>query len=167
MPSSSFSVDAAVASARTGVAPVPSRFDSSHSNASGSISGRYPNVGPQILNEAGIPLLDAVGPRVMQLHDGDLLRLDDEGLWRGDTRIAAGHLLDAEAIQALMHEARAGLAVQIEAFATNTMEYIRKERELLLDGIGIPAIRTRIHGRHTLVVRATDGAVPRSNSRLN
>ena len=121
-------------------------------NASASISGRYPNVGPQILNEAGVPLLDAVGPAVLQLHDGDSLRLDGEELWRGDTRISSGQLLDAESIQAQMHEARAGLAVQIEAFATNTMEYIRKERELLLDGIGIPPIRTRIHGRHTLVV---------------
>jgi uncharacterized membrane-anchored protein len=121
-------------------------------NASASISGRYPNVGPQILNEAGVPLLDAVGPAVMELHDGDPLRLDGEGLWRGDMRISSGQLLDAEAIQAQMHDARAGLAVQIEAFATNTMEFIRKERELLLDGIGIPPIRTRIEGRHTLVV---------------
>jgi len=121
-------------------------------NASASISGRYPNVGPLILNEAGVPLLDAAGPTVMELHDGDPLRLDGEGLWRGDARISSGHLLDAEAIQAQMHEARAGLAVQIEAFATNTMEFIRKERALLLDGIGIPPIRTRIEGRHTLVV---------------
>ena len=121
-------------------------------NAATSISGRYPNVGPQILNEAGVPLLDAAGPEVMHLHDGDQLRLDDEGLWRDDTRVSSGHLLDAQEIQAQMHEARAGLAVQIEAFATNTMEFIRKERELLLDGIGIPPIRTRIEGRHTLVV---------------
>ena len=110
-------------------------------NAATSISGRYPNVGPQILNEAGVPLLDAAGPEVMHLHDGDPLRLDGEGLWREDTRISSGHLLDAQEIQAQMHEARAGLAVQIEAFATNTMEFIRKERELLLDGIGIPPIR--------------------------
>src|SRR3954452_19880164 len=34
-------------------------------NASASISGRYPNLGPQILVEAGIPVLDAAGPEVM------------------------------------------------------------------------------------------------------
>ena len=51
-----------------------------------------------------------------------------------------------------MHEARAGLAVQIEAFATNTMEYIRKERDLLLDGIGVPPITTELDGRHCLIV---------------
>ena len=121
-------------------------------NAAASISGRYPNVGPQILNEAGIPILDAAGPVVMDLHDGDLLRLDGADLWHGSTKVATAHVLDADAIQVQMHEARAGLAVQIEAFATNTMEFIRKERELLLDGIGIPPIRTKIEGRHTLVV---------------
>ena len=121
-------------------------------NASASISGRYPNVGPQILNEAGIPILDAAGPVVMDVHDGDLLRLDGADLWHGSAKVATAQVLDADAIQAQMHDARAGLAVQIEAFATNTMEFIRKERELLLDGIGIPPIRTKIEGRHTLVV---------------
>jgi len=51
-----------------------------------------------------------------------------------------------------MAEARAGLAVQLEAFAANTMEFLRRERELLLDGVGVPDISTRIEGRHALVV---------------
>jgi uncharacterized membrane-anchored protein len=51
-----------------------------------------------------------------------------------------------------MAEARAGLAVQLEAFAANTMEYLRRERDLLLDGVGVPDIATRLEGRHVLVV---------------
>jgi uncharacterized membrane-anchored protein len=121
-------------------------------NADPSISGRYPNLGPQILVEAGIPVLDAAGPQVMALHDGQPVRLRGAELWSGDTKVATGTVLDADLVQAEMHEARAGLAVQIEAFATNTMEYIRKERDLLLDGIGTPPIHTRIEGRHCLVV---------------
>src|SRR5690242_14676762 len=121
-------------------------------NAAASISGRYPNLGPQILVEAGIPLLDAAGHDVMDLEDGDALRLDGDELWAGERKVATGRLLDAEAVAADMHEARAGLAVQIEAFATNTMEFIRKERDLLLDGIGIPPITTEIDGRHCLIV---------------
>ena len=35
-------------------------------NASRSISGRYPNVGPLLLCAAGIPLLDDVGEGVME-----------------------------------------------------------------------------------------------------
>ncbi len=121
-------------------------------NAAASISGRYPNLGPQILVEAGIPLLDTAGHDVMDLEDGASLRLDGDDLWEGERRVATGRLLDAEAVAADMHEARAGLAVQIEAFATNTMEFIRKERDLLLDGIGIPPITTEIDGRHCLIV---------------
>src|SRR5690554_6277367 len=34
-------------------------------NASRSISGRYPNQGPELILEAGIPIIDAVGPEVM------------------------------------------------------------------------------------------------------
>jgi uncharacterized membrane-anchored protein len=121
-------------------------------NASASISGRYPNVGPQILVAAGIPLLDAAGPEVMKLKDGQPLRVEGVTVWSGDERIAEGQVLDAEQVESQMHDARAGLAVQIESFATNTMEFIRKERELLLDGIGVPPIRTQIDGRHCLIV---------------
>lgn len=121
-------------------------------NASRSISGRYPNLGPEILVAAGVPVLDAAGPGVMELEDGSSLRLEGDILWSGETQVATGRLLDDEIVQQQMHEARAGLAVQIEAFATNTMEFIRKERELLLDGVGVPPIRTQLDGRHTLIV---------------
>jgi uncharacterized membrane-anchored protein len=42
--------------------------------------------------------------------------------------------------------------VQLEAFASNTMEYLRRERDLLLDGIGVPDLKTSFDGRHVLVV---------------
>ena len=45
-------------------------------NASSSISGRYPNLGPEILVAAGIPLVDLAGPEVMALKDGTPLTLD-------------------------------------------------------------------------------------------
>ena len=51
-----------------------------------------------------------------------------------------------------MELAREGLAIQLEAFASNTMEYLRQERDLLIDGIGVPDIATEIDGRHVLIV---------------
>jgi uncharacterized membrane-anchored protein len=51
-----------------------------------------------------------------------------------------------------MTEAKAGLSIQLEAFATNTMEYMKRERALLLDGVGVPDVATQIEGRHVLVV---------------
>jgi len=122
-------------------------------NAAASISGRYPNLGPQILVEAGIPLVDEVGQDVLTaVHEGEVGRLHDGCLYIGDEAVAKGHEHDAASVTALMEEARAGLAVQLEAFAANTMEYLRKERDLLLDGVGVPHISTEIDGRQVLIV---------------
>jgi Uncharacterized membrane-anchored protein conserved in bacteria len=122
-------------------------------NAASSITGRYPNLGPEILVDAGVPLVDNVGKDVMlELRDGQTARLEDDTLYIGDVVVAKGTLFDHDIVAAAMIEARAGLAVQLEAFAANTMEYLRRERELLLDGVGVPDIKTVIEGRHALVV---------------
>jgi uncharacterized membrane-anchored protein len=122
-------------------------------NASPSISGRYPNLGPEILIKAGIPLLDGVGTDVLtKVHEGEHVRIEDNVLYRDDMPIAAGMLQTFDSVSLAMEEARAGLAVQLEAFAGNTMEYLRRERDLLLDGVGVPEIRTLLDGRHALIV---------------
>ncbi len=122
-------------------------------NAAPSISGRYPNLGPEILVDAGIPLIDNVGKDVMHdLHEGQLVRIDGDQIWVGDEVVAKGQAFDHALVQSSMVEARAGLAVQLEAFAANTMEYLRRERDLLLDGVGVPDITTKIDGRHALMV---------------
>lgn len=122
-------------------------------NASESISGRYPNLGPDIIVDAGIPLVDDVGPDIMQaVREGDTLRLDGGRLYRGSELLGTGTVLTSQSIGLSMESARAGLAVQLEAFAANTMEYLKKERELLLDGVGVPDIETDLEGRHALIV---------------
>lgn len=122
-------------------------------NAVPSTSGRYPNLGPQILLDAGIPLVDGVGRSVMaDILEGQLIRVLDGEVLVGDQVVASGIRQSQQTVAVAMEEARAGLAVQLEAFATNTMEYLRNERELLLDGVGVPDIRTSLEGRHVLVV---------------
>jgi len=123
-------------------------------NAAPSISGRYPNLGPEILVNAGIPLLDGVGRDVFAaIKEGSSVRLLDNQLLTEDgTVVAEGVAQDAERIAASMAEARAGLSTQLEAFAANTMEYMKRERALLLDGVGVPDVTTAIDGRHVLIV---------------
>jgi uncharacterized membrane-anchored protein len=122
-------------------------------NAATSISGRYPNLGPEILMAKGIVLVDGVGSGVLaEVREGDIVRLDGDTLYAGDRVIATGEVQTAESVQLAMAEARAGLAVQLEAFAANTMEYLRRERDLLLDGVGVPDIRTDLDGKQVLVV---------------
>jgi uncharacterized membrane-anchored protein len=122
-------------------------------NVSDSISGRYPNLGPEILVEAGIPLVDGVGREVFSiLHEGERVRLHEGSLYRGEEVVAKGIAQDSNTVAELMDDARAGLSTQLEAFTANTLEYLRRERDLLLDGVGVPKIHTPMDGKHVLIV---------------
>jgi uncharacterized membrane-anchored protein len=122
-------------------------------NAAASISGRYPNYGPQLLIEAGIPLIDEAGPDLFaRVREGMIVRLDGETLYAGENVIAKGQLQTAESIAAAMAEAKAGVAAQLHAFVANTLEYMAHEGELLIDGLAVPQLRTRMDNRHVLVV---------------
>jgi uncharacterized membrane-anchored protein len=122
-------------------------------NAKPSISGRYPNLGPELLIEAGIPLVDDLGEDTFQqIREGDLVRIEDNTVLHNGAPIAYGVRQDAESVAKAMADAREGLSVQLEAFAANTMEYLKQERELLLDGVGVPEIHTKIARRHCLIV---------------
>ncbi|MFI7160355.1 putative cytokinetic ring protein SteA [Micromonospora chalcea] len=122
-------------------------------NAKPSVSGRYPNLGPEVLISAGIPLLDDLGESVFeQVREGDRVRIEGNTVFVGEEPVAHGTLQDAETVAKSMADAREGLSVQLEAFAANTMDYLRQERDLLLDGVGVPEIQTQIQGRHCLIV---------------
>src|ERR671910_746117 len=59
-------------------------------NAAPSISGRYPNLGPEILINAGIPLLDDVGKDVFaRVKEGARLRLDSGQLLNEEGEVVA------------------------------------------------------------------------------
>ena len=121
-------------------------------NAARSTSGRYPNLGPDILLAAGIELVDDLGPDVLALTEGRRVRVLDGSVYDGENLVAQGTVQDEASVAAAMEAARAGLAVQLESFAANTMDYLRRERELLLDGVGVPDVSTEIDGRQVLIV---------------
>jgi uncharacterized membrane-anchored protein len=122
-------------------------------NAQPSISGRYPNLGPDLLVSNGIALLDNVGDEVFAaVKEGTRVRLFGDTLYVGTEPVAKGTAQDVDSVAALMDEAKGGLSTQLEAFAANTMEYMKRERALLLDGVGVPEVRTTFERRHVLVV---------------
>lgn len=124
-------------------------------NASKSISGRYPNLGPEVLVKAGIVLIDGVGDEIFDLvREGKPVSVDLEAgqIFSGGDLIAEGAVQTTESVTADMEAAKEGLSIQLEAFAANTMEYLKRERDLLLDGVGVPDVRTSFNGRHALIV---------------
>lgn len=122
-------------------------------NASPSITGRYPNLGPEVLAASGIPLLDAVGPEVFaRVKEGAKVRLHDDRLYLGDRVVARGTTLDERAVADRMLEAKTGLIDHLEAFSGNSIEFIRSESPLLIDGVGVPELNVDLEGRHVVVV---------------
>jgi uncharacterized membrane-anchored protein len=128
-------------------------------NASPSISGRYPNLGPEVLLANNIALVDNAGPEAFKkVKDGAKVRLHDGGVYSGDRRLVHGVERTDEEVADLMHDAKVGLVHHLEAFAGNTIEFIRSESPLLIDGIGIPDIDVDVYRRHVVVVADGPGA---------
>ena len=122
-------------------------------NAAKSLSGRYPAMGLEILVSAGVPVLDEVGAAALdRIADGEVLRVDGNVVLRGTTPVAVGKVVELPEVLEALAEARSTVSDQIEAFTRNTMEYLRAERDLLFDGVGVPDITTRLEGRHVLMV---------------
>jgi len=122
-------------------------------NVAAGMTGRYPNLGPQLLVDAGVPLVDDVGPEVFEkVRDGDLVRLDGDTLYVGETVAAKGTVQTSLSVAAAMIKAKEGLAAQIRAFMANTVEYIGRDFEELIDGIRVPELRTKLAGKHALVI---------------
>ncbi|HXB86822.1 putative cytokinetic ring protein SteA [Mycobacterium sp.] len=128
-------------------------------NASTSVSGRYPNLGPEVLVANGVTLIDETGPEVFKkVKDGAKVRLYNGGLYSGDRRLIRGTERTDQEIAGLMQEAKTGLVAHLEAFAGNTIEFIRSESPLLIDGIGIPDVDVELRRRHVVVVADEDHA---------
>ncbi|HEX7350405.1 putative cytokinetic ring protein SteA [Brachybacterium sp.] len=122
-------------------------------NVSASTSGRYPNAGPRILIDAGIMLVDDLGSSVFDdVRDGQSITVRGGEVLLEDDVVAHGTRQDDATVSASLEKAREGLSEQLELFAENTMEYMLRERDLLLDGIGAPDVRTRMDGRPVLIV---------------
>jgi uncharacterized membrane-anchored protein len=122
-------------------------------NASPSITGRYPNGGPLRLVRAGVLLIDDVGSSIMDaVTDGQPVRIDGAVLLAGEEELGSGHILGEDEIHRRMEEARAGIGHELQRFAENTLEYVRREAELVFAPLVLPKVRTSFAGRHALVV---------------
>ena len=125
-------------------------------NASASSSGRYPNLGPLLLCSAGMVVVDRAGPSVMSLTEGSRVAIRDGRVFArngaGWVEVANGEVLDRVELERRLDETKARIGSEIERFAENTIEYIRDERDVVLEAARLPDVRTDFHGRHVLIV---------------
>ncbi len=122
-------------------------------NASASITGRYPNVGPLLLLAAGIPLIDEVGRDSMErLAEGDIVVIDGSNVFVDGHRRASGIRQSVASVEERIGQAKADIGKELQRFAENTLEYMRAEQFLLLESPQVPELNVRIRGRHVLIV---------------
>ena len=122
-------------------------------NASRSISGRYPNMGPLLLAAAGIPLIDDVGHDVMDaVREGRTVSVEGNALVADGQVVAKGTRHSIESLEAQIEEAKLVIGAELERFAENTLEYLRREHHLLTDQLELPKLAVDLTGRHVLVV---------------
>lgn len=127
-------------------------------NVADSATGRFPNPGPLELVRGGVCLIDAPDAELFeQLSDGELVTVRGAGLYRNGDRLAEGRVLEERDLERTLAEQQSRVTEALEAFAENTMRFLREEGKLLAAGIPFPTLRTRFRDRHALVIARGPG----------
>jgi uncharacterized membrane-anchored protein len=121
-------------------------------NAAEFVSGRFASLGPAVLADAGIVLLEGDPTRVRSLKDGTVLRLDGSTLYDGTEVALETHAVTGDEIRERMEQARGGMASQLDTFAHTASEFLRREEGALLHGTGLPDLRTDLADKTVVVV---------------
>lgn len=122
-------------------------------NGSPFSSGSYPNMGPLLLAQAGVTLIEGPDADLFSiLEEGDRVELVDGAILRAGRPVATGTPLTAAEVSARTEALRADIGSALEAFARNTVEHMLEERELLSGKIELPRFVTDLRDRPALVV---------------
>ncbi|WP_027340037.1 putative cytokinetic ring protein SteA [Halonatronum saccharophilum] len=121
-------------------------------NANRSISGKYPNLGPEKIVKAGILLMDNIGEEIFEeLENGDRIKIVGSKVLRNDELIAEGEILTKRKVEKRLKATRDNLNVELNKFVDNTLNYAKKEKNLIL-GVSMPDIETRLKEKDVLIV---------------
>jgi uncharacterized membrane-anchored protein len=122
-------------------------------NCAPSTTGTYPNMGPLLLVQAGIHLVEVLEENLFEaLRDGDAIELEGGEVRRNGAAVGHGRVLEPADVLARHEALRQDIGEALEAFARNTVEHMVEERELLSGKIELPGFETDFRDRPVLVV---------------
>jgi uncharacterized membrane-anchored protein len=122
-------------------------------NCSPSSTGAYPNMGPLLIVQAGIHLVDLPDDALFKrLTDGDPVTVRGGEVRRGEKLLASGVVQEPADVRAATDDRRREIGDALEAFAQNTIEHMLEERELLSGRIELPRFETDFRDRPALIV---------------
>ncbi len=122
-------------------------------NCRPSSSGDYPNMGPLLLVQAGIPLVDLPDDALFKgVKDGDHVELRGAEVWVRGSALVRGDWQDPVEVLAATERRRQDIGGALEAFARNTVEHMVEEQDLLAGKIELPRFDTDFRDRPALIV---------------
>lgn len=127
-------------------------------NCAPTLSGTYPTPGPELLLKAGMVVIDTIDKAWMdRLKDGMQVWIDGDQFGVTDSvgnieAIGRGKRLTRERLSVLMKQADRNLENALERFIDNTLSYAAKEKHFVTKPLPVPKLRTRMKGRHVVVV---------------
>lgn len=122
-------------------------------NVQPSITGRYPARGAYKILKAGIPIIDEVGESVFdEIREGWLVTIKDHQVFWGSRLVAEGKLLSLNDVEAKLKEANQNIQAELDHFVDNTLEYAKKEKDILLGNLDVPVLEANMLNRHVLIV---------------
>ena len=122
-------------------------------NQAVSSTGTYPNMGPVLIAQAGIHLVDDVEEDLFDLlRDGESLEVRGGDILRDGEVIACGTVRDARSVRDAHERHREEIGDALRAFARNTVEHMVAEEDLLSGKLELPRFDTDFRDRHVLIV---------------
>lgn len=122
-------------------------------NTEETISGKYPNRGPEVLMKKGIPIFEVEDLEVVELiKEGDIIEIENEAIILDGREVTKCHYLNNDLIKSLLQKGFDNIELELDAFIENTLEYAKKEKGLVTGSIKIPKVRTEFSNRQVLVV---------------
>ena len=122
-------------------------------NASQSMSGRYPALGALVLVQSGVPLIDGIGVGAFnRIQEGDKLSVIDGRVYMNDQAICRGSRPTVKDLEQRLELAREAVRGELGQFATNTLQYLATEPELITDDLVLPELSVELSQRQILVV---------------
>lgn len=122
-------------------------------NLDTSISGKYPNLGPRVLLDRNIPILDEVEEDLFNsINEEDEIDVIENKIYKNKKLVGSGCWLTKDILEYKINEAKNNILSELDKFIENTLEYAKKEKNIILNGICIPEMKTPIKGKQVIVV---------------
>ncbi|WP_022867721.1 putative cytokinetic ring protein SteA [Schaalia vaccimaxillae] len=119
-------------------------------NAAPSASGRHRVLGPNMIVDAGIVLIDDLGQDIMTLREGETVSIAGGQVLRDGHVVASGTPVTYTSWPDTADEEL--VKTQMRSFAASIDDYLERDGSLLLTGEGVPIAVDLFEGRTVMVI---------------